>query len=262
MPTNAPAGARAVIVTGGTGGLGPSVVRLLLEQGSRVAVSYRREEEWRALADAARSDRLYGHPADLADASAARAFVDASFASLGGLDGVALVAGGWAGGSRFEEAPADEWSRMLRVNLDTVAHVCRAAIPRLADGGSVVAVGSRAAQAAPAGHGGLRRLEGGRARARAGARAREPGPRHPLQRGAPGDDRHRREPRGDARRRPPALDPTRGHRAHDRVSPLAALGAGDGRARPGRRAGLEGRRLALSSAAGRPGAAATRRTRP
>jgi NAD(P)-dependent dehydrogenase (short-subunit alcohol dehydrogenase family) len=151
MSTRGSGEPRAVVVTGGTGGLGPSVVRLLLEEGVRVAVSYRREEDWRALADAAGSDHLFGHPADLADASAARAFVDASVASLGRLDGLALVAGGWAGGSRFEDAPADEWARMLRVNLDTAAHVCRAAIPHLAAGGAVVAVGSRAAQTAGAG---------------------------------------------------------------------------------------------------------------
>ena len=68
------------------------------------------------------------------------------------LDAVALVAGGWAGGASFEEAPADEWDRMLRTNLDTVAHVCRAALPHLrAQGGSVVAVGSRAAETGGAG---------------------------------------------------------------------------------------------------------------
>jgi NAD(P)-dependent dehydrogenase (short-subunit alcohol dehydrogenase family) len=122
-------------------------VRLLVERGTRVAVSYRREDDWRALVDAVDSDHLFGHPADLADPAAARAFVDAAAASLGALDGVALVAGGWAGGSRFEDAPADEWSRMMRVNLDTAANVCRAAIPHLAArGGSVVAVGSRGAQ--------------------------------------------------------------------------------------------------------------------
>jgi NAD(P)-dependent dehydrogenase (short-subunit alcohol dehydrogenase family) len=65
---------------------------------------------------------------------------------------VALVAGGWAGGTTFEAAPADEWDRMLRTNLDTVAHVCRAALPLLrAQGGSVVAVGSRAAETGGAG---------------------------------------------------------------------------------------------------------------
>ena len=152
MPERAPGEATAVIVTGGTGGLGRAVVRLLLEQGARVAVPYRREDEWRAFAAEAGSDRLFGHAADLADGAKARGFVDAAVASLGGLDGVALVAGGWAGGARFEEAPEDEWARMMRVNLDTAAHVCRAAIPRLAArGGSVVAVGSRGAQTGGAG---------------------------------------------------------------------------------------------------------------
>jgi NAD(P)-dependent dehydrogenase (short-subunit alcohol dehydrogenase family) len=57
------------------------------------------------------------------------------------------VAGGWAGGKRFDEAPEEEWARMLATNLDTAAHVCRAALPHLRrQGGSVVAVGSRAAE--------------------------------------------------------------------------------------------------------------------
>jgi len=52
----------------------------------------------------------------------------------------------------LEAAPPDEWDRMLRSNLDTVAHVCRAALPHLrAQGGSVVAVGSRAAETGGAG---------------------------------------------------------------------------------------------------------------
>jgi NAD(P)-dependent dehydrogenase (short-subunit alcohol dehydrogenase family) len=60
---------------------------------------------------------------------------------------VALVAGGWAGGTSFDKAPVDEWNRMLRGNLDSAAYVCRAALPHLRrQGGSVVAIGSRAAE--------------------------------------------------------------------------------------------------------------------
>jgi NAD(P)-dependent dehydrogenase (short-subunit alcohol dehydrogenase family) len=152
----AASGATAVIVTGGTGGLGRALVPLLLSGGARVAVAYRREEEWRALRDLAAAagagERLFGLAADLASADGATAFVDAAAAGLGGVDGVALVAGGWAGGARFEEAPAEEWESMRRVNLDTAAHVCRAALPHLlARGGSVVAVGSRGAETAGAG---------------------------------------------------------------------------------------------------------------
>jgi NAD(P)-dependent dehydrogenase (short-subunit alcohol dehydrogenase family) len=147
MPEATPGEATSVIVTGGTGALGRAVVRLLLERGARVAVPYRRAAEWSALAGELHSDRLVGHEADLADAASAASFVEAAAASLGGLDGLALVAGGWSGGARYEEAPDDELARMLRLNLDTAANVCRAALPRLlATGGSVVAVGSRGAR--------------------------------------------------------------------------------------------------------------------
>jgi NAD(P)-dependent dehydrogenase (short-subunit alcohol dehydrogenase family) len=143
---SAPSG---VIVTGGTGALGRTVVRLLLERGARVAVPWRRAEEWRALESELGSPAsLFGAPADLADPAAARGFVDAAASRLGELDGLALAAGTWAGGTRFEEAPEDEWDRMMRTNLMTVRNVCRAALPRLAarSSGSVVAVGARAAE--------------------------------------------------------------------------------------------------------------------
>ena len=139
---------RGVIVTGGTGALGRALVLRLLQQGSRVAVPYRRADEWRALQDEAGAGALlFGDTADLGDAAGAREYVDAAAARLGVLDGLALVAGGWAGGTKFDEAPPEEWNRMLRTNLDTVAHACRASLPHLRkQGGSVVAVGARAAE--------------------------------------------------------------------------------------------------------------------
>lgn len=152
MPDPTSGEAASVIVTGGAGGLGRAVVRLLLDRGARVAVPYRRADEWNALAAEAGRDRLFGREADLALPSSAKAFADAAAAALGGLDGLALVAGGWSGGARFEEAPADDLARMLRVNLETAANTVRAGLPHLlARGGSVVAVGSRGAQAGGAG---------------------------------------------------------------------------------------------------------------
>jgi len=143
---------RGAIVTGGTGALGRALVRLLLAQGTRVAVPWRNAEEWRSLQREAGGAPLLGIEASLADAAGAATFVAEAAGQLGVLDAVALVAGAWAGGASFEEAPAEEWDRMLRTNLDTVAHVCRAALPHLrARGGSVVAVGSRAAEAGGAG---------------------------------------------------------------------------------------------------------------
>jgi NAD(P)-dependent dehydrogenase (short-subunit alcohol dehydrogenase family) len=143
---------RGAIVTGGTGTLGRALVRLLLARGTRVAVPWRSAQDWRSLQQEAGGAPLVGIEASLADAAGAAAFVAAAATELGVLDAVALVAGGWAGGTSFEGAPADEWDRMLRTNLDTVAHVCRAALPHLrAHRGAVVAVGSRAAETGGAG---------------------------------------------------------------------------------------------------------------
>jgi NAD(P)-dependent dehydrogenase (short-subunit alcohol dehydrogenase family) len=147
-PRSAPA-ARGVVVTGGTGALGRALVRLLLDRGARVAVPFRSAAAWASLQEEAGAGApLFGAAADLADPAAAQAFLDEAAARLGVLDGLALTAGGWAGGSRFDAAPPDEWPSMLRANLETVANACRAALPHLRkQGGSVVAVGARAAEA-------------------------------------------------------------------------------------------------------------------
>jgi NAD(P)-dependent dehydrogenase (short-subunit alcohol dehydrogenase family) len=139
-----------VIVTGGTGALGRAVVAALRERGARVAVPYR--DEAGAAELRAAGTEVRGFPADLADAAAAASFVDSAVAWLSGLDALALVAGGFAGGTTFEAAPAGEWDEMMRVNLATVGSVCRAALPHLRrQGGAVVTVGSKSAETGGAG---------------------------------------------------------------------------------------------------------------
>jgi NAD(P)-dependent dehydrogenase (short-subunit alcohol dehydrogenase family) len=141
------------IVTGGTGALGRAVVHELLARGARVAVPYRSPAEWEDLKrSAAPAASLWGRPADLTDAAAVQRFVDESAAWAGRLDGVAAVAGGYAGSGPLEQAPVEEWTRMLATNLSTVYTVARAALPRLHErGGSLVTVSSRAVETGAAG---------------------------------------------------------------------------------------------------------------
>ncbi|HUL76737.1 MAG TPA: SDR family NAD(P)-dependent oxidoreductase [Vicinamibacteria bacterium] len=146
------AGRRGVIVTGGTGALGRAVVGRLLADGARVAVPWRKADDGRALEEQGAAAPVLGIEARLDGEEEARAFVDEAVRRLGLLDGLVLAAGGWAGGTPFDEAPAGEWESLRRTNLDTVAFVCRAALPHLRkQGGSVVAVGSRAAETGGAG---------------------------------------------------------------------------------------------------------------
>jgi NAD(P)-dependent dehydrogenase (short-subunit alcohol dehydrogenase family) len=144
---------KGVVVTGGTGALGRAVVLGLLERGARVAVPYRSAAEWDELRRAAgANEALLGARADIADPEAAQSFVDEASRWLGRLDGLAAVAGAYAGSGTLETAPAEEWERMLHTNLGTVFAVCRAALPHLLkQGGSVVTVGARLANVGGAG---------------------------------------------------------------------------------------------------------------
>jgi NAD(P)-dependent dehydrogenase (short-subunit alcohol dehydrogenase family) len=133
-----------VVVAGGTGALGAALVRTLLAGGARVAVPFRGkasfEELRRSLGD---PPALFGAGADVADVDGAAAFFEEAVRWLGGLDGVAVVAGAYAGAGPIPRAPVAEWDAMMRANLATTHAVCRAALAHLAPGGSVVTVGAR-----------------------------------------------------------------------------------------------------------------------
>lgn len=144
---------KGVVVAGGTGALGRSVVLHLLRAGTRVAVPYRGDRAWDALRDAAGPGALlYGQSADMASPAAATAFVDGAVRFLEVVDGVAALVGGFAMGGTLEAAPADEWEAMLKANLAPAYAIARATLPHLLkQGGSLVFVGSRMAEREGAG---------------------------------------------------------------------------------------------------------------
>jgi NAD(P)-dependent dehydrogenase (short-subunit alcohol dehydrogenase family) len=142
-----------VIVSGGTGALGQAVVAALLAAGSRVAVPWRAAAQWSKLQQQFGAPAtLWGAAADLSDVASAQRFADAAAESLGGIDGVAALAGAYAGAGPLEAAPAEEWAAMQRANLETAHNLCRAALPHLLKkGGSVVTVGARLVERGGAG---------------------------------------------------------------------------------------------------------------
>jgi NAD(P)-dependent dehydrogenase (short-subunit alcohol dehydrogenase family) len=142
-----------IVVAGGTGNLGGSLVELLVAQGSRVAVPFRSPASFdRLRAGLSAADTVWGAKADIATVAGARGFLDAAAAALGGLDGVAIVAGAYAGSGPLGESPEGEWPAMMSANLETAHAVCRGALPHLTGaGGSVVTVASRLVEGGGAG---------------------------------------------------------------------------------------------------------------
>jgi NAD(P)-dependent dehydrogenase (short-subunit alcohol dehydrogenase family) len=134
-----------VLVSGGTGALGRAVLAELLDSGADVVSTWVTEREVDAVREQlGEPDRLRLVEADLSSDEGAASAVDA--APDGTLAGLVTLAGGFASGGRLHEAPAEEFERMLELNLLTAMRLSRAAMPKLLEGGgSIVCVGAKAA---------------------------------------------------------------------------------------------------------------------
>lgn len=125
---------RSVLVTGGAGGIGGSVVRGLAAEGAELTI-VDRDERGAELA-AQLGARFIA--ADLADPVAAVASVAAAVDRLDGLVNVA----GIAEERRFPELGIEDWEGVMRVNAAAPLLLIQALAGRIADGGSVVNVTS------------------------------------------------------------------------------------------------------------------------
>src|SRR5438309_3497159 len=143
---------KRAFVTGGGRGIGRATALLLARAGASVAVGYRSRK-----ADAAETIKAVGGgkgrkeavavQADLGDSAAATRAVAEATQALGGLDILVVNHGVWPPDDVPLSAMSDaQWEGTRRANLDSMFYVCRAAIPRLGDGGRIVLVASTAGQ--------------------------------------------------------------------------------------------------------------------
>jgi NAD(P)-dependent dehydrogenase (short-subunit alcohol dehydrogenase family) len=131
------------MVTGADGGLGTHVTRALLDGGATVIGVSRKAQQ-------SSSDKAsyLAVAADLSSAETAKRTVDEIAARFGRVDILAHLVGGFAGGKTIAETDDTTFQRMLDLNLKSAFYVLRAVIPhmRRAGRGSVIAIGSRAAE--------------------------------------------------------------------------------------------------------------------
>ncbi|MCE2390879.1 MAG: SDR family oxidoreductase [Proteobacteria bacterium] len=144
------AGKTAIVAGGGGAGIGARISRLLAGAGASVAVVD--IEPDRATDVCAQIEAAGGAAlpvtADLRDASAAPAILDATLGAFGQVDALVNVAGGmhahapWRPLVRWQ---VDDWDRIVEINLRYVFLMCRAVIPAMIErgaGGSIVNITS------------------------------------------------------------------------------------------------------------------------
>jgi NAD(P)-dependent dehydrogenase (short-subunit alcohol dehydrogenase family) len=128
-----------VLVTGAASGLGRAVAAAVLAAGGRPLLLDRVDCRDAVGPELAESLSIV---ADLADTRAAERAVAELAERAGGLDAVVTAAGTDRCG-RLEDVPADEWEKVVQVNLIGTAAVIRAALPSLrASRGRIVTVAS------------------------------------------------------------------------------------------------------------------------
>lgn len=147
---------RIIVITGALGILGRQVAEAAVAAGATVVAVDRVDGEpprgaqaWPAL--------------DLGDAKATQEALAAIAAHHGGIDGLVNIAGGF----RWEtvaDGSIDTWDLLYQINLRTAVNACRAALPKLREGGRIVNIGAAGATKAAMGMGAYAASKAGVAR--------------------------------------------------------------------------------------------------
>lgn len=139
-------------ITGGAGALGSALASTLVEKGYKVALfdTERAKDRLEALVNDLGRGNACSFASDFASDESWTSALDVTRRSLGGQPThAALIAGGWAGGTRLHEEKDDStYERMMRTNVDTAYRALRALLPSMVTrkSGSIVVVGSRAVE--------------------------------------------------------------------------------------------------------------------
>jgi NAD(P)-dependent dehydrogenase (short-subunit alcohol dehydrogenase family) len=137
---------RHAFVTGAGSGIGRAVAMRLAEEGATVALTSRTQAHLESTAN--EIERVAGvRPLvialDLADRNAVEGAVAETIEVNGRIDILSNNAGiDLVRAPSVETTSDEEWDRIFSVNLTGVFALCRAAIPVMSDGGSIVNMGS------------------------------------------------------------------------------------------------------------------------
>jgi NAD(P)-dependent dehydrogenase (short-subunit alcohol dehydrogenase family) len=144
---------KTVVISGVGPGLGGEVARLALRDGANVAIGARSEAR---LAEIAKEldpsgERILAHGLDISDLESCERFLQAVSHRFGSFDALVEVAALDAVFGTLESQTAEEWRRVLEVNVIGTLQLARSAVPHLKQrgGGAIVLIGSQSFELPP-----------------------------------------------------------------------------------------------------------------
>lgn len=132
---------KATVITGGDSGIGRAVAIAFAREGADVLISYLNEhgdanDTARLVTEAGRRAVLVA--GDLADPSNCQAVVDRAVAEFERIDVLVNNAAYQMTHESLEEISDEEWEHTFAVNIDAMFRVCKAALPHLGRGASII----------------------------------------------------------------------------------------------------------------------------
>ena len=133
---------RVALITGGDSGIGRAVAIAYAREGAHVLISHLPEEAQDA-ADTCRwvekaDRRAVGVPGDIRDEEHCRRLIDRAFDEFGQLDVLVNNAAYQMTYERIEDISTEEFDRTFRTNMYAMFWLCRAALPRMKAGSSII----------------------------------------------------------------------------------------------------------------------------
>lgn len=138
---------KVALITGATGALGHAVARAFLEEGARLALTYRQQARLdELLASLGGGASVVPIQADVTHEEEAQRAVAQALAGLGRIDILVNVVGGFWGGVPVAQTSLQDWDYMMTLNLKSAFLCCRAVLPHMLGKGwgRIINVSSRA----------------------------------------------------------------------------------------------------------------------
>jgi NAD(P)-dependent dehydrogenase (short-subunit alcohol dehydrogenase family) len=133
---------KAAVITGGDSGIGRAVAVAFAREGADVLISYLEEEEPDALETAraveAAGRRCVRAAGDIRDEAHCRSIVERAAEEFGRLDVLVNNAAFQMTRGSIQEISSEEFDRTFRTNVYAMFYLCKAALPRMREGGSII----------------------------------------------------------------------------------------------------------------------------
>src|ERR1700676_3442814 len=136
---------RHALITGADSGIGRAVALAFAREGADVAISYLSEER-----DAQETERLVTEagrkalllPGDIGEPSESKAVAQKAIEAFGRIDILVNNAAFQRTYENFEDISEEEFEETYRVNVFAMFRLCKALLPQMKEGGSIINTGS------------------------------------------------------------------------------------------------------------------------